>query len=53
MTIALVNGPVITGDGQLVERAMVVVDNDIITKVAGGHVSLVMQGGNFVSNYFI
>ncbi|CAB1082381.1 aryldialkylphosphatase [Olavius algarvensis Delta 1 endosymbiont] len=40
MTIAFVNGPVITGTGQLLENATVVVENYRITKVAEGEVSV-------------
>jgi len=40
MTIAFVDGPVIIGNGQLLERATVLVENDRITKVAEGNVSL-------------
>ena len=40
MTIAFVDGPVITGDGRILEHATVLVENDKIVKVAEGAVSL-------------
>jgi len=40
MTIAFVDGPVITGDGRILEHATVLVENDKITKVAEGGVSI-------------
>ncbi len=35
MTIAFVDGPVITGDGRILEHATVLVEDDKIVKVAG------------------
>jgi len=40
MTIAFVNGPVITGDGRILEHATVLVENDKIVKVAKGDISI-------------
>ena len=40
MTIAFVDGPVITGDGRILEHATVLVENDKIVKVAEGDVSI-------------
>ena len=40
MTIAFVDGPVITGDGRILEHATVLVENDKIVKVAEGNISL-------------
>ena len=40
MTIAFVDGPVITGDGRILERATVLVENDKIVKVAEGDISI-------------
>jgi imidazolonepropionase-like amidohydrolase len=40
MTIAFVDGPVITGDGRILEHATVLVENDKIVKVAEGAVSI-------------
>jgi hypothetical protein len=47
MTIAFVDGPVITGDGRKLEHATVLVDNiDIL--LDRDSIRLVMQGGNIV-----
>jgi imidazolonepropionase-like amidohydrolase len=40
MTIAFVDGPVITGDGRILEHATVLVENDKIVKVAEGAVNI-------------
>jgi imidazolonepropionase-like amidohydrolase len=40
MTIAFVDGPVITGDGRILEHATVLVENDKIIKVAEGDVCI-------------
>ena len=40
MTIAFVDGPVITGDGRLLEHATVLVEDDKIVKVAEGQISI-------------
>lgn len=40
MTIAFVDGPVITGDGRILEKATVVVEDEKIVKVAQGAVKL-------------
>ena len=40
MTIAFVDGPVITGDGRILEHATVLVENDKIVKVAEGDVRI-------------
>jgi imidazolonepropionase-like amidohydrolase len=40
MTIAFVNGPVITGDGRILEHATVLVENQKIVKVTEGDISI-------------
>jgi len=40
MTIAFVDGPVITGDGRILEHATVLVENNKIVKVAEGNLSI-------------
>ena len=40
MTIAFVDGPVITGDGRILEHATVLVEKDKIVKVAAGDVNI-------------
>ena len=40
MTIAFVDGPVITGDGRILEHATVLVQDDKIVKVAEAGISI-------------
>jgi imidazolonepropionase-like amidohydrolase len=40
MTTAFVNGPVITGTGQILEHATVLVENDKIVKITNGDINI-------------